>query len=77
MGHIKLFIQKYTDNSYFHFTMLHDKYDTIYSSYLKIIQSIESNDVIDGFENKYKDLIDGFENKYKDFTIEIFDTSML
>lgn len=63
MGYFRLFIQKYTDNAYFHFTVLHGKYDTIYSSSVKIIQSLEN-----------KNIIDEFNNKYKDFTIELSDT---
>ena len=69
MGHFKTFIQKYNNNEYLYFTMIHDKYDTCYSSHVNIIK-LESHEDEDEDEN----IINKFEKKYKDFTMELSDT---
>jgi hypothetical protein len=52
--------------------MLHNKYDTCYSSYVKIIE-IEIHE--DEDEDEDESIINKFEKKYKDFKMELSDTS--
>ena len=59
MGHFKLFILKYTKNEYLYFTILHNKYDTIYSSHLIFTNT---------------NIINEFKNKYTLFSMEITDS---
>ena len=68
MGHFRAFIQKYTNIKYLYFTMMHDKYDIIYSSYVKMIEILNDDDD--------ESIIDKFEKKYKDFTMELSDSYM-
>lgn len=68
MGNFRLFIQKYTNITYLYFTMMHDKYDIIYSSYVKMIEILNDDDD--------ESIIDKFEKKYKDFTMELSDSDM-